>query len=121
MSCTKHHEDITIEILAENYPKTIYNMVAFEFANTVANSTEVQGAECKACTTCIEKGSNGQTIITMQLLVENYPSFIYGMAKFEFEQFLIKVQKINRGYLQNDHTSICKGAKCKNTPPHAGQ
>src|SRR4051812_36069575 len=47
MSCTKLHGDITIAILAENYPKTIYNMVAFEFANTVTNSTEVQGVECK--------------------------------------------------------------------------
>ena len=47
MSCTKLHEDITIAALAENYPKTIYNMVPFEFANTVANSTGAQGAECK--------------------------------------------------------------------------
>src|SRR3954468_13649236 len=47
MGCTKHHENLTIAILVENYPKIIYNMVAFEFANTVANSTEVQGAECK--------------------------------------------------------------------------
>ena len=47
MSCTKHHEDITIAILGGNYPKTIYNMAPFEFANTVANSTGVQGAECK--------------------------------------------------------------------------
>ena len=43
MSCTKHHEDITIATLAENYPKTIHNMAPFEFANTVANSTGVQG------------------------------------------------------------------------------
>ena len=47
MSCTKLHEDITIAILGGNYPKTIYNMAPFEFANTVANSTGVQGAECK--------------------------------------------------------------------------
>ena len=58
MSCTKHHEDITIAILAENYPKTIYNMVAFEFANTVANSTGVQGAECKITLHAFEKASN---------------------------------------------------------------
>jgi hypothetical protein len=47
MSCIKHHGNLTIAILAENCPKIIYNMIAFEFANTVANSTEVQGAECK--------------------------------------------------------------------------
>src|ERR1041385_7949114 len=41
-SCSKSQEDITIAILAERYPKTIYIMVAFEFANTVANSTGVQ-------------------------------------------------------------------------------
>ena len=58
MSCTKLHEDITIAILAENYPKTIYNMVAFEFANTVANSTGVQGAECKFALHAFEIGSN---------------------------------------------------------------
>src|SRR4051812_45634903 len=53
ISCTKHHEDITIAILAENYPKTIYNMLAFEFANSVAFSAGVQGNECKNCNTCI--------------------------------------------------------------------
>ena len=47
MSGTKLHGDITTAILAENYPKTIYNMVAFEFANTVANKNEFHGAECK--------------------------------------------------------------------------
>ena len=55
MSCTKHHGDITIEILAEKHPKTIYNMVAFEFYKHSCNSTEFQGAECKNCTTCILK------------------------------------------------------------------
>ena len=47
MSCTKHHEDLTIAILAENYPKTIYNKASFEFANTVANSPGVQGLSAK--------------------------------------------------------------------------
>ena len=56
MSCTKLHEDITFAILAGNYPKTIYNMVAFEFANTVANSTGAQGAECKITPHAFEKG-----------------------------------------------------------------
>ena len=59
MSCTKHHEDITIAILAEKYPKTIYDMVPFEFANTVANSTEVQGLSAKIALHAFEKGSNG--------------------------------------------------------------
>ena len=40
MSCTKLPEDITIAILRENYPKTIYNMVAFEFYNHSCNSAE---------------------------------------------------------------------------------
>ena len=47
MSCTKLHGDITTLILAEKHPKTIYNMVAFEFCKHGCNSTEVQGAECK--------------------------------------------------------------------------
>src|SRR4051812_6050101 len=55
MICTTLHGDITIAILGGNYPKTIYNMAPFEFANTVANSIGVQGDECKNCTTCILK------------------------------------------------------------------
>ena len=59
MSCTKLHGDITIVILAEKHPKTIYNMAPFEFANTVANSTEVQGLSAKIALHAFEKGSNG--------------------------------------------------------------
>jgi hypothetical protein len=55
VSCTKHHKDFTIPFVAENYPKTIYDMIPFEFANTIANSTGVQGAECKSCTRGILK------------------------------------------------------------------
>ena len=47
LSCTKYPMDITIAIPAIFYPKTIQDMVPFEFANTVANSNEFQGAECK--------------------------------------------------------------------------
>ena len=65
-------------------------MVPFEFANTVANSTGVQGAECKNYTTCIWKRLKRLNLITMQLLVKNYPRIIYGMAIFEFGQNLIK-------------------------------
>ena len=43
MSCTKHHGHLTTGFIAENCPKIIYSMITFEFANTVANSTEVQG------------------------------------------------------------------------------
>ena len=39
--------NITISNLAKIYPKNIYDMIPFEFANTVANSNEFQGAECK--------------------------------------------------------------------------
>jgi hypothetical protein len=53
MSCINQHEDITIAILAENCPKVIYDMITFEFANTVANSTAVQGAGCKSGTISI--------------------------------------------------------------------
>ena len=40
-----------------------------------------------------EKGSNGQTTITMQFLGRNYPKFIYGMANFEFGQTWQKSKK----------------------------
>ena len=59
MSCTTHHENLTIGILAGRHPKNIYSMITFEFANTVANSTEVQGGdECKVASHVFEKGSN---------------------------------------------------------------
>ena len=122
MSCTKHHEDITIAILAESYPKTIYNMAPFEFANAVTNSTGVQWAECKNCTACFwKKGSNDQRIITMQLLVKNYPRIIYGIAMFGFGQNLDKAKERKGVKLQNYHTSIFRGGKVQNTPHHADQ
>src|SRR3954467_15319570 len=80
MSCTKLHGDITIAILAENFPKTIYNMVAFEFANTGANSTEVQGAECKIAPHAFWKRFKWLNHYHQAIVVKNYPSFIYGMA-----------------------------------------
>src|SRR4051812_22040752 len=119
MSCTTLHEDIIIAILAENYPKTIYNMVAFEFANTVAIQLEFKGLCAKIHYMLFEKGSNGSTIITMQLLGKNYPSFIYGMAIFEFGQNLTKFKEISGADLQNDHAPKFRGAKCKIVPHHA--
>ena len=59
MSCTKHYENITIAILAENYPKTIYNMAALNFANTVAIQRKFSGLSAKVALHEFEKGSNG--------------------------------------------------------------
>ena len=118
MSCTKHHEDIIIAILAENYPKTIYDMVPFGFANTVANSTGVQGAECKIALDAFGKGSNGQTIVTMQLLGKNYPNFIYGMAIFGFRQNLTKTKEMKGGlFAKLPHSKNSKGQNAKRTSP----
>ena len=57
----------------------------------------------------------------MQLLVKNYPSFIYGMANFEFGQTWQKSQKGIGAKMQNDHAPIIRGVKCKNAPHHADQ
>src|SRR3954469_17409088 len=57
MSCTKLHGDITIAILAENYPKIIYDMMAFEFATSDANSTKARGLSAKLARHAFVKGS----------------------------------------------------------------
>ena len=44
------------------------------------------------------KGSNGQTIITMQFLGRSYPKNIYGKAIFEFGKHLTK-QRFLRGFI----------------------
>ena len=62
-----------------------------------------------------EKGSNRQTIITMQFLGRNYPKVIYGMAIFEFGMHLTKTKK--KEGLNCIFATITKfeGAKCKIT------
>ena len=97
MSCTKLHGDITIAILAEKQPKTIYNMVAFEFYNTVAIQLKLRVLGAKLALYAFEKGSNGQAIITMQFFGGKYPKSIYGMGILEFFNTLEKIQRINRG------------------------
>ena len=61
------------------------------------------------------KGSNGQTIITMQFLGRNYPKVIYGMGIFEFGKHLTKTKK--KEGLNCIFATITKfeGAKCKIT------
>ena len=60
-------------------------MPPFEFAKAVANSTEVQGAECKIAPHDFCIGSVDEKTITMQLLVENYPKIIYDMGNLQIE------------------------------------
>ena len=60
-----------------------------------------------------EIGSNGQTIITMQLLGRNYPKNIYGMAIFEFGQNLIKTKEKEGLNCKITTPQLLEGAKCK--------
>ena len=53
-------------------------------ARKVANSPEVRGLDARLHCKHLEKGFDEEIIITMQILGENYPKFIYGMAHFEF-------------------------------------
>src|SRR4051812_45851705 len=44
---------ITMQFLAQNYPKSIYGMSNFELGANFEKNRNLQGAECKTCTTCI--------------------------------------------------------------------
>ena len=59
------------------------NRCHLNLQNTVANSNELRGLSATLHCLHFEKGSNGKTIITMQILGRNYPKIIYGMAIFE--------------------------------------
>src|ERR1041384_7199833 len=76
---------------------------------------EFRGLSSKLHYMHFEKGSNGQTIITMQLLGRNYPKIVYGMAILEFGQKLTKTKEMKG--LNCIFTPITKfeRAKYKNT------
>ena len=122
MSCTKHHENITIAILAENCPKTIYNMVAFEFANTVANSNWSLGGWVQNCTTCIwEKAQIIKALSPCNSLWKTTQDSYMAWPILNLGKTWHK-QKKGRGVnLQNYHTSIVRGGKVQNKPHHADQ
>src|SRR3954468_7156597 len=44
---------ITMQFLAQNYSKSIYGMSNFELGTNFEKNRNLQGAECKTCTTCI--------------------------------------------------------------------
>src|SRR3954462_9995227 len=84
IGCTTHYDNLIIEFLAENHPKNIYNMSTFCVCKKVTNSPEVRGLDARLHCKYLEKGSDEEIIITMQILGGNYPKSIYGMAHFEF-------------------------------------
>jgi len=84
IGCTTHHENLTTGFLAENHPKSIYNMPTFDVCKKSCKFICGQGAACKMHCNHFGKSSDDQIIITMQILGQNYPKFIYGMAHFEF-------------------------------------
>ena len=60
MSCTKHHEDITIAILVENYPKNIYGMANFEFGQNLIKTKKRKGVKLQNYHTSIVRGGKVQ-------------------------------------------------------------
>ena len=88
-------------------------MATFEFTNIVANSDDLQGLSAGLYWLHFKKGSNGQTIITMQFPGRNYPKNIYGMAIFEFGQNLIKTKEKEGLNCKFTTPQLLEGAKCK--------
>jgi len=88
-------------------------MVPLEFANTVANSTEVQGAECKFAPQAFLKRLKWLNHYHHATPWEKLPQRHIWHGHFEFGQNLIKTKKRKGVKLQNYHTSIVRGAKCK--------
>ena len=81
--------------------------------NTIANSNELRGLSAKLHYLHFEKGSNGQTIITMQFLGRNYPKVIYGMAIFEFGSIWQKQGKEQGLICKIATLQKSEGQKCK--------
>jgi hypothetical protein len=87
-----------LDSLQKITPKAYIICSPLMFAREIANSPEVRGLDARLHCNHLEKGSDEEIIITMQILGEKYPKFIYGMAHFEFGLNLQK-QNLNRGVL----------------------
>ena len=97
--------DITIAILAKNYPKSIYGMGNFEFEQTSHKKNQgITGAELQNDQLQFLEGSNAKMHLTMLTSSSSYPKFIYWlplfakMAKFRFEfEFKFKFELNQKG------------------------
>ena len=74
-------------------------MVAFEFANTVANSTGVQGDECKNYTTRIWKRLKRLNPYHHATPCENLPKFHIWHGQFGVWAILTKIQEKKEGLI----------------------
>src|SRR4051812_13804911 len=102
-----------LQSLEETTPKPYIIWHHLNLQTQLQIQLEFRGLSAKLHYMHLEKGSNDQSIITMPLLVKNYPRIIYGMAIFEFGQNLIKTMKREGAKLQNYHPQLLEGPKCK--------
>ena len=58
IGCSKHHENLTIEFLAGNYPKSIYGMAHFEFGLNLQKQGFEQGVYSQIGQTSFKQGAN---------------------------------------------------------------
>src|SRR3954467_5331025 len=82
--------DISIAILEKFYPVPYRVWHHLNLQTRLPIQMNFRGLSANLHWMHFEKGSNGQTIITMQFLGRNYPKNIYGMAIFEFGKLLTK-------------------------------
>ena len=82
MGCTKPHEDLTIENLAESTPRTYITCPQLSLQKTVANQMKFRGMSAKLHHMNFEKGLNDQVIITMQKTTQN-PYMAWATLKIE--------------------------------------
>ena len=75
-----------LQSLQKTAPRPYIIWQRLNFTNTVAIQLNFRGWVQELHYMHFERGSNGQTIITMQFLGGNYPKSIYGMGNFEIEQ-----------------------------------
>src|SRR3954468_21887605 len=107
-----------LQSLQKTAPKSYMTLWHLNLQPQMQIQLNFRGLSAKLALHAFEKGSNGQTIITMQFLVKNYPSFIYGMGNFEIEQLDKKIKEITGAELQIDHTPKFRGVKCQIEPHH---
>src|ERR1041385_106243 len=109
--------------LQKSTPKTYMICLHSNFARQLHIQLKLRGLSAKLHHMNFEKGSDDETIITMQLLVQNYPKTIYGMGNLKLNQLTKKTKKKKKeGLICKMATlQLLEGFRCKNGPHHVGQ
>ena len=74
---------VTMQLLAQNYPKSIYGMGSFEFGPNLRKQDFNRGLIAKLAKLHLTEGPIAKMNVTTRISSSNYPKIIYGVPLFE--------------------------------------